>query len=278
MNEAISRRFALKSRLARAIEHGELALHYQPQAHAISGSLVGVEALLRWNSGVWGVVPPDQFIPLAEETGLIVPIGDWVLERACEFARPLVSAGLLRRVGVNLSVRQFYQPAFSRTIERILAATGLDAEHLELEITESMMVGDTRKVIRILNELKEMRVTLAIDDFGTGYSSLGYLRHFPIDRLKIDRSFIADVPASTYDCTLAKAVISLGHNLGLKVIAEGVETQAQLSFLARNGCDEVQGYLLSKPIPEDAVRKLLVERSAAAQDVCGIAVLPVMVA
>jgi len=258
MNVAISAQFSLKSKLAKAVEQGELVLHYQPQAGARSVELVGMEALLRWEHPELGRVAPDQFIPLAEDTGLIVPIGEWVLITACKFAADLRRQGIdFGRVAVNLSARQFYQANLPKLIERILQASGLPAHCLELEITESMMMGNTDKVIRILSEFKEMNVQLAVDDFGTGYSSLGYLRRFPIDRLKIDRSFIDDVPTSQHDATIAKAIISLAHNLGLQVIAEGVENRAQLAFLAENGCDEIQGYLLSKPLDEVALRRFV---------------------
>jgi diguanylate cyclase (GGDEF)-like protein/PAS domain S-box-containing protein len=258
MNVAISAQFSLKSKLAKAVEQGELVLHYQPQAGASSVELVGMEALLRWEHPELGRVAPDQFIPLAEDTGLIVPIGEWVLITACKFAADLRRQGIdFGRVAVNLSARQFYQANLPKLIERILQASGLPAHCLELEITESMMMGNTDKVIRILSEFKEMNVQLAVDDFGTGYSSLGYLRRFPIDRLKIDRSFIDDVPTSQHDATIAKAIISLAHNLGLQVIAEGVENRAQLAFLAENGCDEIQGYLLSKPLDEVALRRFV---------------------
>ncbi|HYH41107.1 MAG TPA: EAL domain-containing protein [Burkholderiales bacterium] len=258
MNVAVSSQFAMKTKLAKAVENDELLLHYQPQADSKTIQLVGFEALVRWEHPELGRVAPDQFIPMAEESGLIVPIGEWVLLRACRLAADLRARGLdCGRVAVNLSARQFYQVNLAKMIERILHESGLPPHCLELEITESMMMGNTDKVLRILSELKEMSIQLAVDDFGTGYSSLGYLKRFPIDRLKIDRSFIDDVATSQHDATITKAIISLAHNLNLQVIAEGVENRGQLDFLASNGCDEIQGYLLSRPLDESALRRFV---------------------
>lgn len=244
--------------LRRAIEQDEFIIHYQPQVEVASGRLTGAEALLRWNHPGMGMMQPDKFIPLAEETGLIVPIGRIVMMRACVAARRWQECGIPGfRVAVNLSPRQFAQSELVADVRHILEDTGLAPEYLELEITESMVMENPERAAAILHELRAIGVKLAIDDFGTGYSSLGYLKRFPVDTLKIDRSFIKDVPADADDVAITHAVIAMGHSLRLLTVAEGVETRAQAEFLATNGCDLMQGYLISRPLPMDDMDRFL---------------------
>jgi diguanylate cyclase (GGDEF)-like protein len=260
MNERVSERLALENALRRALERNELALHYQQKVNLKTGEIVGAEALVRWLHPEWGLVRPARFIPLAEETGLIVSIGEWVLREACRQARAWLDAGLQPGVvSVNLSLRQFRQEGLVRSVSRILEETGLDPAQLEMELTESMVMGNVDAAIAVLQGLKQLGVTLSVDDFGTGYSSLSYLKDLPIDTLKIDRSFVRDIGsgAEAEEGVLAQAIISLGHALHLKVIAEGVETDAQLRFLRRHGCDEVQGFFYGEPVPPEAHVKLL---------------------
>jgi len=238
--------------LRRAIEQDEFLIHYQPQVEVGSGRLIGAEALLRWNHPGMGMMQPDKFIPLAEETGLIVPIGRIVMMRACIAAKRWQECGLAGfRVAVNLSPRQFVQSELVADVRHILEDTGLSPESLELEITESMVMENPDRAAAILHELRAVGVKLAIDDFGTGYSSLGYLKRFPVDTIKIDRSFIKDVPADADDVAITHAVIAMGRSLRLSTVAEGVETAAQAEFLATHGCDLMQGYLISRPLPLD---------------------------
>jgi diguanylate cyclase (GGDEF)-like protein len=260
MNERVNERLALEHALRRALERHELALHYQQKVDLNTGAIVGAEALVRWLHPEWGLVRPARFIPLAEETGLIVSIGEWVLREACRQARAWLDGGLDPGVvSVNLSVRQFRQEGLVRTVSRILEETGLDPSQIEMELTESMVMQNVDASIAILQGLKQLGVTLSVDDFGTGYSSLSYLKDLPIDTLKIDRSFVRDIGtgAEAEDGVLAQAIISLGHALHLKVIAEGVETDAQMRFLRRHGCDEVQGFFYGEPVPPEAHGKLL---------------------
>jgi diguanylate cyclase (GGDEF)-like protein len=260
MNQLVNERLSLETSLRRALERKELVLHYQPKHDLKTGRIVGVEALVRWQHPEWGMIHPDRFIPLAEETGLINQIGDWVLRTACAQNRAWQDAGLPPIVmSVNLSPRQFRQEALFKAVARTLSETGLRPEHLEMEITESMVMHNTDAAIAILKGLKEIGVHLSVDDFGTGYSSLAYLKSLPIEILKIDRSFVSDIngPGGKSDGVLAQAIISLGHSLKLKVIAEGVEEQAQLDFLKANHCDEAQGFLFSKPVPPEVCELLL---------------------
>ncbi|HJW25390.1 MAG TPA: EAL domain-containing protein [Rhodocyclaceae bacterium] len=249
MNQVATQRLDLESKLRQALTRNELALAYQPQFDAKTRRITGVEALLRWYHPVDGVISPVKFIPIAEETGLIIAIGDWVLHNACREIKRWIDAGLPPlRVAVNVSARQLRRRDFCETVAGALAESGLSPELLELEITESSVMENPEEAIGILQVLRRMGVTLAIDDFGTGYSSLAYLKLFPIDHLKIDRSFVADIEHDLNDRAIAFGTIALARSLGLNVIAEGVETEDQLELLRTNDCDEVQGYLLSPPL------------------------------
>ncbi len=243
-------RMQLEEALRHAISRGELTLHYQPQIALRSGRLLGVEALLRWRHPELGMVPPSRFIPVAEDTGLILPIGNWVIETACTQARTWADAGFNQlRIAVNLSPRQFRQHDLVPRIEATLERTGLPAENLELELTEGMLIEDPDRAEAVLRQLRTVGVRVAIDDFGTGYSSLSYLQRFVADLIKIDQSFVRTIISDPQSAAIARAVISLGHSLQLNVLAEGVETAEQLSFLREAGCDEAQGYLIAKPMP-----------------------------
>jgi EAL domain-containing protein (putative c-di-GMP-specific phosphodiesterase class I) len=225
-----------------------------------SGSIIGAEALVRWMHPEWGLVRPARFIPIAEETGLIVQLGEWVAHEAARQTRAWLDAGLKPGVvSVNLSARQFRADGLVLAVSRILQETGLDPAQLEMELTESMVMHNVEAAIATLQGLKSLGISLSVDDFGTGYSSLSYLKDLPIDALKIDRSFVRDIRSGSEaeDGILAAAIISLGHALHLKVIAEGVETDAQLHFLKRHGCDQVQGFLYGEPVPPEQFAQLL---------------------
>jgi EAL domain-containing protein (putative c-di-GMP-specific phosphodiesterase class I) len=223
---------------------------------------VGAEALLRWQHPEFGLVSPAEFIPLAEETGLILPIGQWVLRTACAQARVWRDAGLPSlRLAVNLSARQFFQTDFVRSVAEALAHNRIEPRLLELELTEGALMQNTSGTIAILNELHGMGVQLAVDDFGTGYSSLSYLKRFPIDTVKIDRSFVNDITRDPDSAAIATAIIAMTHSLGIRTIAEGVETPEQLEFLRRYDCDEVQGYLVSRPLPAEAFARFVAENT-----------------
>ena len=250
LNNHTRERLGLESKLRKALERDELVLHYQPQVSAISGEVMGLEALIRWQDPEKGLVPPGQFIPVAEESGLIKPIGEWVLQTACKQARIWQQKGLKPiRMSVNLSSHQFHQKNFIQQVRNILDSSGLAAQYLELEMTESVIMQQLDKTITDLNRLKEIGITLSIDDFGTGYSSMSYLKRFPLDTLKIDRSFVTDIPGDVSGAAITRAIITLAKSLGLTTIAEGVEKQDQLSFLRENGCDFIQGYYFSRPLP-----------------------------
>jgi diguanylate cyclase (GGDEF)-like protein len=258
MNARTLERLRLESELRHALERDEFVLHYQPQVALDSGRIVGMEALVRWNHPELGMVPPDQFIGLAEETGLIVAIGDWVLRTACAQTLRWQRAGYPGlRVAVNLSARQFAAQDLASSIRAVLAATGLAADCLDFELTESSLMADVDSAVASMHELKALGVQLSIDDFGTGYSSLAYLKRFPIDVLKIDKSFVRDVMADAADAAIVTSIIALAHNLKLHVIAEGVETAEQLVYLRQHGCDDVQGYYFSRPVPAAAFERLL---------------------
>lgn len=262
MNERLLERLRLETDLRAALAHEELVLHYQPQIDLRSGRVVGAEALLRWNHPTLGMVQPLRFISLAEETGLIVPIGAWVLRQACMQVKAWQDAGLGElRIGVNLSARQFVQRDLAQSVATILAETGLRPACLELELTESLVMSDIDRAIAILSELRALGVLLSLDDFGTGHSSLSYLKRLPIDTLKIDQSFVRDIAHENDDAAIVASIISLAQNLRRGVIAEGVETPEQLSFLCRQGCSQMQGYYFSKPVSAEAFERLLREES-----------------
>jgi diguanylate cyclase (GGDEF)-like protein/PAS domain S-box-containing protein len=258
MEQAIRERVSLESLLRHALERDELAVQYQPRVSMASGDMVGVEALVRWRHPRLGLVAPSRFIPIAEETGMIEQIDMWVLREACACAAGWEREGLPPvRVSVNLSARQFQQDGLARRVRAVLDETGLAPYRLELEITESTVMHDIRAAQAVLHSLKQTGVAVSIDDFGTGYSSLSYLKRFPIDVLKIDRSFVTDVMADPNDAAIVRALIGLAHGLDLEAVAEGVETLEQVAFLKANGCDEIQGYYYSPPVwPEQLARML----------------------
>ncbi len=260
MHVNLRRQAQLEQALRHAIERKELALHYQPQVNLQSGAIVGIEALLRWNSADLGQVSPAEFIPVAEDAGLIAAIGEWVLATACKQGKRWADMGFTGlRVAVNVSARQFRQKAFLASVRQILQDSGLPYGMLELELTESLMMEEMDEVIVILNHLSSLGVGISIDDFGTGYSSLSRLKKFPISMLKIDQSFMRDVTTNADDAAIAHAIIAMGHSLRLRVIAEGVESRDHLDFLQQHGCDEVQGYLFSRPVAAEDFTALLHE-------------------
>jgi diguanylate cyclase (GGDEF)-like protein len=258
MNVHTVERLELESDLRHALERHEFLLHYQPKVEVATGLITGIEALLRWDHPQRGLISPMDFIPLAEETGLITSIGEWVLATACARTKEWQDHGFAKlSVAVNLSARQFADPMLLPKLTSIIRRSGLDPSSLELEITESLVMSHGGSAVAVLQQLKSLGVRIAIDDFGTGYSSLAYLKRFPIDTLKVDRSFIRDIPDDSGDKQITRAIIAMAHSLRLRVVAEGVETADQLKFLRKERCDAVQGYYLHRPLPEAEVAAVL---------------------
>jgi diguanylate cyclase (GGDEF)-like protein len=258
LNDYIIQRLTLEEDLRQALKLEQFIVYYQPKVDLASGKLSGMEALLRWQHPERGMIQPDHFIPVAEDTGLIVSIGEWVLKTACAQTRAWQQAGFTDiSMAVNVSPKQLHSNHFEHSLSKILQETGLDAQYLDLEVTEGAVMQEPEKIILTLKRLKEIGVKLSMDDFGTGYSSLSYLKRFPFDHLKIDKAFINDIPNNIEDETLVLTIIAMAHNFKLKVIAEGVETQAQVAFLSEKKCDEIQGYYFSKPLPAHAAIQLL---------------------
>jgi diguanylate cyclase (GGDEF)-like protein len=258
MNEAVRKRLNLENDLRKALERQELLLYYQPQMELRTGRILGMEALIRWLHPDRGLILPADFIPLSEESGLIVPVGQWVLHTACAENKALQAAGFPpMSVSANLSGRQILDPQLPETVARILKDTGLDPKYLVVELTESILINNRKTVLNTLHELREMGIQISLDDFGTGYSSLSYLNRFPVDTLKIDKSFVDNTPTNTDNVALIRAIIAMAHSLKLKVLGEGVEEERQLVFLREEGCDEAQGNLFSPAVPIEALEKLL---------------------
>lgn len=261
INAIYEKRFRLESKLRKALEEEELVLHYQPKVSVKTGAILGVEALLRWNDRAGGrLVPPDDFIPLSEETGLIIPFGEWVLNEACKQLVKWIEVGKVPvSMSVNLSVKQFSTPDFFDSVKRIIDSSGVNPELLKLEITESLLMDDIEEKISTLRQLKNLGVKLSLDDFGTGYSSLKYLSKFPLDELKIDKHFMVDVSCNSDSQAIVSSIIFLSRSLGLVTVAEGVETEEQLNFLRENDCEQYQGFLFSRPLPENEITQLLAD-------------------
>jgi diguanylate cyclase (GGDEF)-like protein/PAS domain S-box-containing protein len=260
LTERAQSRFLVETSLRRALERREFLLHYQPKVSLATRKITGVEALIRWQNPELGMVPPGDFIVVAEESGLILPIGEWVLRSACEQVKRWHDQGLTPvKLSVNLSSKQFRRGPLKDTLARVLAETGFDPHCLEFEITESVLMDGSAEVSAVLAELKDMGISISVDDFGTGYSSLSYLKRFPIDTLKIDRSFVRDIPGDQDDAAIVRAIIAMSRSLRMKVIAEGVETEEQSQFLRAEGCDEIQGYFCGRPVPPEEFQQMLLD-------------------
>jgi EAL domain-containing protein (putative c-di-GMP-specific phosphodiesterase class I) len=258
LTKATRRRQKLENNLHLALARDEFVLHYQPLVSTNSGRIRGVEALLRWNHPEEGMIAPNAFIPQLEELGLMVEVGDWVLKAACLQNMAWQEQGLPRiRVAVNVSAQQFYRGDIAGSVERVLRETGLRPEFLELELTESLTLDDSELTIKIMQDLKGLGVSLSLDDFGTGWSSLSYLRRFPLDRIKIDRSFMRDIASDPAAEAVVRSILNLGSNLGLTCVAEGVETHHQLEYLQKHLCGEIQGFLFSAAVPADEFGSML---------------------
>jgi diguanylate cyclase (GGDEF)-like protein/PAS domain S-box-containing protein len=263
MNDTVSERLRIEQALRGALERGEFHLVYQPKVDLETGGIIATEALIRWRHPALGDVSPARFIPVAEETGLIIPIGEWVLHTACRQNREWRDAGLPpMRVAVNLSARQFLAPDLVGNVHRTLSEAGLDPDGLELEITESLLIEDVNRAVELLRGLKALGMTLAIDDFGTGYSSLSYLKRFPVDAIKIDRIFISDILTDPDDAAITSAIIAMAKRLNLRVTAEGVEAAAHVDFLRERGCEEMQGYYFSRPVEPEEMAQMIREGRA----------------
>lgn len=260
MNDKIIEKSELESNLRHAIKNNEFIIHYQPQIDINSGKIIGMEALVRWNHPIQGIIPPIRFIPLAEETGLILPLGDFVLKKACEQTILWEKSGYGKiNIAVNLSARQFDQKNLVEKIDAVLKETGLTPRQLEIEITESTAMKDLDQTVEVLKSLRKMGVRISLDDFGTGYSSLNYLRQLPIDTIKIDKTFVNNITNNDNEKAVARAIITLAHNMELNVVAEGVENNNQLSFLIDEQCDIIQGFLFSKPLSPEQFEELLIK-------------------
>ncbi|RYE92737.1 MAG: GGDEF domain-containing protein, partial [Oxalobacteraceae bacterium] len=265
MHENAALRLQTEAQLRQALERGEFLLHYQPKLDLAGATVSGFEALLRWNHPQRGLVPPLEFVSILEDTGLILPVGEWVIGEVCRQLKAWQADGLpLAPVAINLSARQLQQDDLAGAIERIVVGAGVAPTLLEFELTESMLMTNPEAAVETLSRIKALGMRLSVDDFGTGYSSLAYLKRFPLDALKIDRTFVRDLPHDSDDALITKAVIRLAHSLNLKVVAEGVENIEQIRELEKYNCDEIQGYYISRPLPAQGAAAMLMDRQMAA--------------